>query len=282
VAHHGEEPPLSGVSPGGSGAIFFTRCNLACAFCQNWQISQTPGAGLDITIENLVEVMLRLAEAGVHNINLVSPTPYVVEIAQALNLAKSQGLKLPIVYNSGGYDSPRALAIMEGLVDIYLPDAKIGLDPSLGPGDPDPVAMRLFGAGDYAAVNQLALKEMWRQTGHLTLDSRGLATRGLLVRHLVLPDDLARTSLVLPWLAESLGPATYLSLMAQYHPNHRLRGDSLAEFRQFPGLTRPLSLREYELSVDQAWRLGLTNTFVQDLAAATNYRPNFNKPDAFN
>jgi putative pyruvate formate lyase activating enzyme len=282
VIHHGEEPPLSGVYPGGSGAIFFTRCNLACAFCQNWQISQTPGVGVDITPDALVEVMFQLAESKIYNINLVSPTPYVVEIAQALERVKSKGLALPIIYNSGGYDSLRALAIMEGLVDIYLPDAKIGQDPALGPGEPDSVAMRLFGAGDYAAVNQLALKEMLRQTGHLVLDGQGLATRGLLLRHLVLPDDLARTSQLLPWVAEHLGVDVYLSLMGQYHPNHRLKIDDLNEFRQFPGLSRPLSAREYEKSVDQAWELGLVNAYVQDLSAATHYAPNFNKPDAFN
>ncbi|MDR1083922.1 MAG: radical SAM protein [Deltaproteobacteria bacterium] len=282
VIHHGEEPPLSGIYPGGSGAIFFSRCNLACAFCQNWQISQTPGAGTDITGENLVELMFTLAEKGVYNINLVSPTPYVLEIARAIEKAKVGGLNLPIVYNTGGYDSLQALAILEGLVDVYLPDAKIAQDPSLPPGEPDPVAMRLFGAGDYAPVNCLALLEMKRQTGTLTVDGRGLASRGLMVRHLVLPDDLARTSVLLPWLAENLGKDLVLSLMAQYHPNYRIKSDDNFEFRQFPGLTRPLSIREYDTAVEQAWSLGLENTFVQDLAAATSYRPDFNKPDAFN
>ncbi|MDR0548415.1 MAG: radical SAM protein [Deltaproteobacteria bacterium] len=284
VIHYGEEPPLSGLSPrdGGSGAIFFSRCNLACAFCQNWQISQTEGGGVDIEVNELANIMLDLQQAGAYNVNLVSPTPYVVEIALALSLAKSQGLTIPIVYNSGGYDSLRALAIMDGLVDVYLPDAKIGQNPLLAPGDPDSVAMRLFGAGDYATVNQIALKEMLRQVGHLALDSRGLATRGLLVRHLVLPDDLARTTLVLPWVAENLGVETCISLMAQYHPNHRVRSDDLREFREFPGLTRPLSVREYDAAVALAWELGLENSFIQDLAAATLYRPNFNKPNAFN
>jgi putative pyruvate formate lyase activating enzyme len=226
--------------------------------------------------------MFQLAENDIYNINLVSPTPYVLEIAQALERAKIKGLNLPIVYNTGGYDSLRALAIMEGLVDIYLPDIKIGQDPSLGPGDPDSLAMRLYGASDYATVNQKAVKEMLRQTGPLVLDSKGLATRGLLVRHLVLPDDLARTSKVLPWVAENLGQDTFLSLMAQYHPNHRLRFDDLNEFRQFPGLNRPLSEREYEKSVNQAWELGLSNTFVQDLSSANNYTPNFDKPNPFN
>ncbi|MDR2422315.1 MAG: radical SAM protein [Deltaproteobacteria bacterium] len=283
VVHHGEEPPLSGVYPGGgSGAIFFTRCNLACAFCQNWQISQTVGAGVEVEVDVLVEVMYQLAEAGVHNINLVSPTPHVAEIAKALERAKNRGFRLPIVYNTGGYDSLRALAIMEGLVDVYLPDIKIGQDPTLAPGEPDSVAMRLFGAGDYAFVNQQAVQEMHRQTGTLTLDGRGLAVRGLLVRHLVLPDNLARTNLVLPWVAERLGTDSFVSLMAQYHPNHRLMRDDASEYRQFLGLTRPLSVREYDRSVDQAWELGLVNTFVQDLSAADNYRPDFSKPIVFN
>jgi putative pyruvate formate lyase activating enzyme len=282
VIHHGEEPPLSGVFPGGSGTIFFTRCNLACAFCQNWQISQMPGAGEEITADNLADIMFSLAENGAYNINLVSPTPYVLEIAQALEKAKNAGLRLPIAYNTGGYDSLRALAIMEGLVDIYLPDAKIGLPPDWPAGEPDPVSMRLFGAGDYVSVNRQALLEMFRQTGHLVLDSQGLAMRGLLVRHLVLPDDLARTSQLLPWLAENLGTDLCLSLMAQYHPNHRLLRPDEVEFRSFPGLSRPLSIREYDLAVDLAWELGLEKAFVQDLASAVSYRPDFNKPDAFN
>jgi putative pyruvate formate lyase activating enzyme len=234
-----------------------------------------------VAAEELADIMLSLAEAGALNINLVSPTPYVPVIARALVRAKKQGLALPVVYNTGGYDSLRALAIMEGLADIYLPDAKIGRDPLLAEGDPDSRSMRLLGAGDYTAVNRLALKEMLRQTGHLVLDQDGIARKGLLVRHLVLPDDLARTSELLPWLAENLGRQVCLSLMAQYHPNNRLRQGGDPELRAFPGLTRPLSIREYELAAEQAWNLGLENTFVQDPSSSGTYIPDFSRPKVF-
>ncbi|MDR1310145.1 MAG: radical SAM protein [Deltaproteobacteria bacterium] len=283
VIHHGEEPPLSGTDErGGSGTIFLTRCNLSCVFCQNWQISQAGRAGRDIDIGGLVEVMFSLAESGAHNINLVSPTPYAIEIAQALAIAKGKGLGLPIVYNSGGYDSLACLAMMDGLVDVYLPDAKIGLQPGQDDSEPDSASMRLFGAGDYVRHNRLALREMKRQVGHLVLDGRGLAAKGLLVRHLVLPDNLARTDALLAWLRDNLGSGLYLSLMAQYHPANRIKMGDNPEFRDFPGLGRPLSVREYEKWSDLAWSLGLQNTFVQDLEAATQMWPDFDKPDVFN
>ncbi|MDR1656188.1 MAG: radical SAM protein [Deltaproteobacteria bacterium] len=279
LIHHGEEPPLSGYSPeGGSGTIFFTRCNLTCAFCQNWQISQSGGQGIDIDEGRLVELMFQLAENGAHNINLVSPTPYAVEIARALSSAKKAGLNIPVVYNTGGYDSMAALAMLDGLVEVYLPDAKIGLEAAMDPAEPDSRAMRLFGAGDYVRLNRAALLEMKRQVGHLLLDGQGLAARGLMVRHLVLPDDLARTSALLPWLAENIGPELHLSLMAQYHPANRIKVGDNPEFRDMLGLGRPLSIREYEQCVNLAWSLGLTNTYVQDLESATMMRPDFSKP----
>lgn len=285
VLHYGEEPPLSGDVPegenGGSGAIFFTRCVLRCAFCQNWQISQEPDAGRDIGVEELADIMLELEARSAVNINLVSPTPYVTEIAQALNLAKNRGLSLPIVYNTGGYDSLTALNIMDGLVDIYLPDVKMAPQAGVDPEEPDSLAARLLGAGDYPMVNRKAVFEMQRQVGPLTMDVRGLARRGLLIRHLVLPDNLARTTEVLPWLADTFGPTVYLSLMAQYHPTHLVRS-SPEEFRTFPGLSRNLSIREYEAAVELAWECGLYNTFVQDLESASNYLPDFSKPKVFN
>ncbi|MDR0355737.1 MAG: radical SAM protein [Deltaproteobacteria bacterium] len=283
LLHKGEEPPLSGKGEaGGSGTIFFTRCNLRCVFCQNWQISQSGQTGLEIDVERLTEIMFSLAESGACNINLVSPTPYAIEIAKALAKAKRQGLDLPIVYNTGGYDSLNCLAMMEGLVDVYLPDAKIGLAPGMDENEPDSVSMRLFGAGDYVKRNRLALKEMKRQVGDLVLDGRGLAARGLLVRHLVLPDDLARTSSLLPWLKENFGRDLHLSLMAQYHPSHKIKVGPNAEFMDMPGLGRPLSVREYEKSVDQAIDLDFHNAFIQDLEAAVQMRPDFTKPEVFN
>ncbi|MDR1678073.1 MAG: radical SAM protein [Deltaproteobacteria bacterium] len=283
LIHPGEEPPISGLNDeGGSGTIFFSHCNLSCVFCQNWQISQAVQNCITISVDRLVEIMFDLASSGAYNINLVSPTPHAVKIAQAIAKARLQGLNIPIVYNTGGYDSPACLAIMDGLVDIYLPDAKIGLAPEQDEDEPDSTSMRLFGAGDYVKYNRLALKEMKRQVGHLVVDGRGLAARGLLVRHLVLPDNIARTDSLLVWLRDNLGADLSLSLMAQYHPSNKIVIGDNPEFRSYPGLGRPLSVREYERWSDLAWELGLHNTFVQNLEAATQMRPDFNKPDVFN
>ncbi|MDR1920356.1 MAG: radical SAM protein [Candidatus Adiutrix sp.] len=281
LIHHGEEPPLSGdgSARGGSGTIFFTRCVLRCVFCQNWQISQTP-AGEEVGVERLAEIMLELESGGAFNINLVSPTPYAAQIAMALCRAKDQGLSVPVVYNTGGYDSLTVLSLMDGLVDVYLPDAKIAAPAGAPEAQADERSARLLGAGDYARVNRAALKEMFRQVGHLQLDGEGLARRGLLVRHLVLPDDLARTSLMLPYLAETFGPALCLSLMAQYRPAY-LASTGTPELRAFPGLSRPLSIREYDLATDLTLALGLENTFIQDLESASNYLPDFKRPKIF-
>jgi putative pyruvate formate lyase activating enzyme len=266
--HHGEEPPISGLNPaqGGSGTIFFTRCNLHCVFCQNWDISQTlPGAGGDsweVTPEELADVMLELQAQGALNINLVSPTPHVRQIALALSLAKSRGMNLPIVYNSGGYDSLEALRLMDGLVDIYLPDAKLAPLREDQAEEADPLAARLLGAGDYVQVNRLALREMFRQVGHLKPDRPGPARRGLLVRHLVMPDDLARTSRLIPWLAENFGPELRLNLMAQYRPMYLVRSRP-APFQDLPGLLRTLRPEEYINAANLTLEHGLTRAFIR-------------------
>lgn len=318
LLHHGEEPPLSGDGSltGGSGTIFFTRCVLRCVFCQNWQISQGPSpasplsgdldrllnrrspasvadaietlapgrpevaVGRDIEVQELADIMLELEAQGAFNINLVSPTPYAAQIALALAEAKKRGLSLPVVYNTGGYDSLTALRLMDGLVDIYLPDAKMAPPAGIGPDEPDPQSARLLGAGDYPKINRRALIEMQRQVGSLQIDGRGLARRGLLIRHLVLPDNLARTAEMLPWLSETFGPTVHLSLMAQYHPTHLVTRNP-EEFRCYPGLSRPLSQREYEQSVDLALDCGLSNSFIQELSAATHYLPDFKRPKVF-
>jgi putative pyruvate formate lyase activating enzyme len=172
------------------------------------------------------------------------------------------------------------LKVLDGLVDIYLPDAKMAPPTGVGLDEPDPRAARLLGAGDYPRVNRQALLEMRRQVGPLQVDGRGLARRGLLIRHLVLPDDLARTTVLLPWLAETFGPTVHLSLMAQYHPCHQVLAHP-EQFRDFPGLTRPLSVREYEEVVELAVKNGLMNSYVQDLAAAGHYLPDFDRPKVF-
>ena len=271
--HHGEEPPISGTDPaqGGSGTIFFTHCNLHCVFCQNWRISQTlPGVSdcakdihrLTVNPENLAEIMLGLQAQGALNINLVSPTPHVRQIVPALRLAKAKGMDLPIVYNSGGYDSLEALRLMDGLADIYLPDAKLGPLEAERVEDADSLAARLLGAGDYARVNRLALLEMFRQVGHLRPDGPGPAQRGLLIRHLVMPEDLSRTSRLIPWLAETFGPELRLNLMAQYRPMYLTRSRP-EEFRDLPGLLRPLKRKEYEKAAALTLEHGLTHAFIQ-------------------
>lgn len=315
LLHHGEEPPLSGDGSlsGGSGAIFFTRCVLRCVFCQNWQISQGPAEplpwepeakfrgsppsmadaietlapgrpevalGRDIDVQELADIMLELEAQGAFNINLVSPTPYAAQIALALAEAKKRGLSLPVVYNTGGYDSLTALRLMDGLVDIYLPDAKMAPPAGPGPDEPDPQSARLLGAGDYPKINRRALIEMHRQVGSLQIDGRSLARRGLLIRHLVLPDNLARTTEMLPWLSETFGPTVHLSLMAQYHPTHLVTHNP-EEFRVYPGLSRPLSLREYDQAVDLALDCGLVNSFIQELSSAIHYLPDFKRPQVF-
>lgn len=308
LLHHGEEPPLSGDDSlnGGSGTIFFTRCVLSCVFCQNWQISQgpdghyfsrsaasasgaldapvsgRPGAvvGRDIDVRELADIMLELEARGAFNINLVSPTPYAAQIALALAQAKKQGLTLPVVYNTGGYDSLTALRLMDGLVDIYLPDAKMAPPAGISENEPDSQSARLLGAGDYPKINRRALIEMSRQVGSLQIDGRGLASRGLLIRHLVLPDNLARTTEMLPWLSDTFGPTVHLSLMAQYHPTHLVTRHP-DEFRDYPGLSRPLSRYEYDEAVELALDCGLYNTFVQELSSADHYLPNFKQPKVF-
>jgi len=206
--HFGEEAPLVGT--GGSGTIFLARCNLQCVFCQNFEISQR-GDGEVVSPPRLAEMTLELQRFGCHNINFVTPTHQVFQILRALPIAVDGGLNLPLVYNCGGYESLHALRLLDGVVDIYMPDFKYA--------DAE-TAKRYSGAEDYPEVAKAALREMHRQVGDLALDGRGVARRGLLVRHLVLPNDLAGTAEVVAFLAQ-LSPLTYLNIMGQYRPCYR-------------------------------------------------------------
>ena len=235
-AHHGEEDPLRGLR--GSGTIFFTWCSLRCIFCQNWDISQK-GLGDEVTAEELAAMMLSLQAQGCHNINLVTPSHVVAQILEALVIAARRGLRLPLVYNTGGYDSPEALALLDGVVDIYMPDMKYG---------DSTMAHRYSHVRDYCEVNQAAVKEMHRQVGDLTLDEHGIARRGLLVRHLVLPGGVAGTPEVLRFLAESVSPHTYLNLMDQYRPCYRAD--------DYPPLDRSVNRGEYAQAFSLAKRHG--------------------------
>jgi putative pyruvate formate lyase activating enzyme len=235
--HHGEERPLRGW--GGSGTVFFSRCNLRCVFCQNHDISQRY-AGRETNAEDLASIFLALQEAGCHNLNLVSPTHVMAPILQALVLAAELGLRLPIVYNTGGYDSPEALALLDSIVDIYMPDMKY---------DDAAVSRRLSHAAVYPQANRQAVREMHRQVGDLVINEHGLAERGLLVRHLVLPDGLAGSGGILRFLAEEISRDTYLNLMDQYRP------DFIA--RDYPPVHRATTAAEFGTAVRLAKRAGL-------------------------
>ncbi|MEW6178560.1 MAG: radical SAM protein [Chloroflexota bacterium] len=236
-AHLGEEKPLRGW--GGSGTIFFARCNLRCVFCQNFEISQM-GEGSEVEPEELAEIMLTLQQTGCHNINLVSPTHVVPQIIAAVFIAAKAGLRLPLVYNSGGYDSLEMLALLDGVVDIYMPDMKYG---------DDETARRYSKVPNYVAVNRAAVREMHRQVGDLQVDERGIAQRGVLVRHLVLPNQLAGSEKVLQFLVEEISKNVYLNLMDQYYPAYRSSA--------YPELNRPITSQEYQQVVELAHRLGL-------------------------
>ena len=207
--HFGEESPLVGRS--GSGTIFFTYCNLGCIFCQNYDISHQ-GYGNPVDEEYIVKVMLRLQNMGCHNINFVTPTHVIPQIVKAVSLATEEGLNLPLVYNSGGYDSVETLKILDGIFDIYMPDFKYS--------DPD-IAKRYSNAPDYPEVVKSALKEMHTQVGDLVLDSRGIAQRGLLIRHLVLPQDQAGTSKAMRFISKELSANSYVNVMQQYRPEYK-------------------------------------------------------------
>ena len=235
--HLGEEEPLRGWQ--GSGTIFFTRCNLHCQYCQNWEISQS-SAGEEMSTEELAGVMLELQAYGCHNINFVSPSHVVPQIIAAVLLAAQSGLRLPLVYNSGGYDSPEMLDLLDGVIDIYMPDMKYGESET---------AKRYSLVDDYVEINHKAVRAMHRQVGDLQMDEHGLAQRGLLVRHLLLPNNQAGTAQVVHFLAGEISKDTYLNLMDQYRPEY-LAG-------RYPELSRRISPQEYTEALELARQAGL-------------------------
>ncbi len=236
--HFGEEAPLVGGH--GSGTIFFTNCNLRCQFCQNYSISQL-GEGEKVNKEELADMMLSLQAKGCHNINLVSPTHVVPQILEALEVAVESGLHLPLVYNSGGYDSVETLRVLDGIVDIYMPDMKY---------DDEETAKELSGIESYPSINRAAIKEMHRQVGDLKINEQGVAQRGLLVRHLVLPNGLAGTKGIVDFLSREISPNTYVNIMAQYHPCYRAF--------QIPSLARRISPVEFHEALSLAQEAGLS------------------------
>jgi putative pyruvate formate lyase activating enzyme len=235
--HLGEERPLRGWN--GSGTIFFSRCNLRCQYCQNHEISQTD-SGDEIEPEDLAEIMLALQNAGCHNINLVTPSHVIPQILAAVLLAAQAGLRLPLVYNTGGYDAIAALKLLDGVVDIYMPDMKYASAQ---------IARSYSKARDYPRHNQAAVLEMHRQVGDLHIGNDGLAQRGLIIRHLVLPNDLAGSAEILRFIAERVSPNTYLNLMDQYRPMYNAQN--------FPKLKRGLRPQEFQQALAEAQAQGL-------------------------
>lgn len=236
--HFGEEKPLVGRY--GSGTIFFAYCNLRCIFCQNFDISHK-GNGREVTAEELAEIMLDLQSMGCHNINLVSPTHFVPQILAALERAADQGLTLPLVYNTGGYESLDTLRLLEDIVDIYMPDMKYAR-PEAGE--------KYSGVQNYPDIVKQAVQEMYRQVGNLKTDGYGIAYRGLLVRHLVLPGDLAGTAGIMRFLAENISPEAVVNIMEQYYPAYRAK--------EFPELSRRITGEEYRLALAAAREAGIT------------------------
>ena len=241
--HHGEERPLSGVR--GSGTIFFAHCNLRCMYCQNSDISQL-GHGREVSTEALARMMGSLQEVGCHNVNLVTPSHVVPQIVEALSLAVEEGLSIPIVYNTSSYDGLDALRLLDGIVDIYLADLKY---------TDDEIAERYSQAPTYTAVSQQAIREMHRQVGDLVMDEQGIAQRGLIIRHLVLPNGLAGTDAAMRFLAEEISPHTFVNLMSQYRPAYRAEEDDK--------VNRGLRWGEFEGAAEMLRRWGLYRGEIQ-------------------
>ena len=235
--HHGEEDPLRGWR--GSGTIFFSRCNLHCQYCQNHDISQSD-QGEEVEPEELAAIMLELQRYGCHNINLVSPSHVIAPILGAIVFAAQAGLNIPIVYNTGGYDSITALKLLEGVIDIYMPDMKYAF-PRTG--------LHYSKIRNYPQINQAAVKEMFKQVGDLKINQEGIAMRGLLVRHLVLPYNLAGSEQIVKFLADEISPNTYVNLMDQYRPAFKAK--------QYPKLKREITSTEYKHAVHLANEAGL-------------------------
>ncbi len=259
--HHGEEPVLSGTK--GSGTVFFGGCNLRCVYCQNYQISQRPRYywQFETSVKELAQHLLHLQnDLGVHNINFVSPSHFVPQMVEAIYLAAKRGLHLPIVYNTNAYDALHVLRLLEGIVDIYLPDFKYFNDEH---------AWKYSKVKDYVPVAKAAVKEMFRQVGTLKLDEQGLAVRGLIVRHLILPNNLSDSELVLEWIARELSPQVSISLMAQYFPSYKAE--------KYPLLSRKIRYSEYLKTVEELTRLGFDRGFTQHLDAPEHYLPDFEK-----
>lgn len=259
--HFGEEPMISGKK--GSGTIFFSNCNLRCKYCQNYQISQE-GMGNEVSDEQLADLMLMLQSKGCHNINLVSPTHYLPGIINALAIAAEKGLSVPLVYNTNGYEKVDTLEFMDGIIDIYLPDMKYSVNE---------IAVKLSNAPKYFEYNKAAIKEMYRQVGNLKLDKNGIAVKGLIVRHLALPNDLAGTQKILKFLSSEISKDVHVAIMAQYKPCYKSINDT--------ELGRTLTPDEYRKTLMWAKEAGIRNILTQELESSEIFLPDFKRADPF-
>lgn len=261
--HFGEETPISGTK--GSGTIFFTGCNLRCVFCQNYQISQEfrNDHTRIMTTDELASEMLRLQDMGAHNINFVSPSHMIFQMADTISVAKRNGLVVPVVYNSNGYDSVDALRLIRGLVNIYLPDIKY-----MGNG----LGKQLSAVDDYADIVSGVIREMLDQVGHLQMNDEGIAVQGVLIRHLVLPGYPDNSRRYLRFLAD-ISPDIFVSIMSQYSPQHKAC--------DYPDINRTLTKDEYDEVIDYALELGLENAFIQELESQEHYLPDFAQENPF-
>ena len=244
LSHRGEEPPISGTK--GSGTIFFSHCNMKCVYCQNYHFSQLD-KGKETTIEALAEIMMNLQGKGCHNINLVTPTHYLPQILMALEIALVKGLNIPIVYNTSGYELSETIRLLDGIVDIYLPDMRYSDEEQ---------AKKYSDAKSYVEHNRAAVKEMQKQVGDLKMDENGLAERGMLIRLLALPNKISGTEETLRFIKNNISPNAYLSIMSQYYPTFKACG--------FNEISRGIATGEYANVVDEAHLLGLNNGWIQE------------------
>lgn len=243
--HNFEEPCISGEK--GSVTIFFSNCNMNCVFCQNYEISQF-GRGKEITIEELANVMIKQQERNVQNINLVTPTSYALHIVEAIKIARKKGLEIPIVYNTNGYESVETLKLLEGYVDIYLPDLKYYYDD---------LAKKYSKVDNYFEIATKAIQEMYRQVGTPVLDENGVMKKGLMIRHLILPNEVQNSKKVLKWIKENIDSNVYVSIMAQYFPTYKAK--------EIPEIARKITKEEYEKVENYLYGLDLENGYIQEL-----------------
>lgn len=254
--HQWEEPCISGTH--GSGTIFFSGCNMKCVFCQNHVISQEH-KGKEISIERLTEIMLELQQQGAANINFVTPTPYALHIVEAVSSAKKQGLSIPVIYNTNGYETVETIEALKGTVDVYLPDIKY-FD--------DSFSLKYSGVSDYFSQSSKAVKAMHEQVGYPEFDDRGMIKKGVVIRHLILPDMTADSKKVFEWIRENIGKYAYVSIMCQYTPMFRSQA--------YSEINRKISSAEYEETLDHFFGAGLENGFTQEPeAASSDYTPDF-------